>query len=145
MSVLKNVELMWACLTEINEYSQKYEVTMANLNEEQTKYLKDLGATVTKCDREGEKNRGNFARCKTKFEPVVFLGKKRYSGEVGNGSVGNVAFGANTYMGKTGLQLNKLVVTKLVEYEGGAGGDEDDDDLFAGVEDTLMDDAELTV
>ena len=136
MTVLKNVNLMWACTKQVNDYNDKYEVTMAHLTPDQQETLKDLGAVMTECTREGDSNRGTFAKAKSKFQPRVFLGRTEFDGEIGNGSIGNVAFnvagGGKGF--KTGLQLNKIVVTKLVEYEGTLES-EDDADLFEGVED----------
>lgn len=146
MTVLKNVTAMWAAIKQPDTYSEKYEVTMAHLNADQVKTLKELGATVTECDKEGDNYRGMFARAKSKFPPKVFYQKEPFEGNIGNGSICNVAFGVGGGgKGKfIGLQLNKINVLKLVEYESGPG--EDDDDLFDGADtDGLMDDDELTV
>ncbi len=129
--VLNEVEVMWACVHEVNEMSGKYQVDAVNLTKEQVKTLESTGVEVQTCDRE-EGNRGSFITLKS-TRPVKVVDKEKtpITELVGNGSVCNVAWNPFewAFKKKSGISagLQALQVIKLVSYSSG-GVDEFDFD-----------------
>lgn len=123
MAKLENVEVMWACVHEVNEMSGKYQIDAVNLSPKQAKAFKDAGVTVTTCDRD-ENNRGKFVTLKsTKPVKVVDMGKNEITDLIGNGSICNIAWNPFDwkFKGKSGTSagLQALQVKDLVSYAGG--------------------------
>ena len=136
--VLNEVEVMWACVHEVNEMSGKYQVDAINLNKEQVKAIESESIEVQTCDRT-EGNRGRFVTLKsTRPIKVVDLNKRPLTDLVGNGSICNIAWNPFDwkFKKKTGISagLQALQVVDLVTYASGVdefddGGDPDDDDI----------------
>ena len=130
--VLNEVEVMWACVHEVNEMSGKYQVDAINLNKEQVKALESEGIEVQTCDRE-EGNRGKFVTLKsTRPIKVVDMNKTIITELIGNGSICNIAWNPFDwkFKKKTGISagLQALQVKDLVTYASGVDEFEDGDD-----------------
>lgn len=118
---LSDVELCWANLYTRNKLSNKYQVDLVNLTEDQIKLIEETGVSVRSKDDE----RGFFVTCKSSNYEIIPHDK---NGDVigpdilvGNGSRANVMvkpYGWTNPQGKKGLSLgiSKLVVTDLKQY-----------------------------
>lgn len=118
---LSDVELYWANLYTRNKLSNKYQVDLVNLTEDQIKLIEEAGVSVRSKDDE----RGFFVTCKSSNYEIIPHDK---NGDVigpdilvGNGSRANVMvkpYGWTNPQGKKGLSLgiSKLVVTDLKQY-----------------------------
>jgi hypothetical protein len=118
---LSDVELYWANLYTRNKLSNKYQVDLVNLTEDQIKLIEETGVSVRSKDDE----RGFFVTCKSSNYEIIPHDK---NGDtigpdilVGNGSRANVMvkpYGWTNPQGKKGLSLgiSKLVVTDLKQY-----------------------------
>jgi hypothetical protein len=130
---LKDVTLMWPCLTEKNKMSGKYQVDLCNLTPEHIKELKTLGLnTRTKAE---QPEKGSFITCKS-ARPIKALTPDgdTIPSKVGNGSIASLRLGSYPWTnpaGKNGISASivKLVVTNLVEYNPGTGAEEEDADF----------------
>lgn len=129
---LKDVTLMWPFLTEKNEMSGKYQVDLCNLTPEHVKGLKTLGLTPRTRDDQPEK--GTFITCKS-IRPIKALTPdgNTIDVKVGNGSIASLRLGSYQWTAPVGNKkgispsIAKLVVTKLVEYNPGAGAEEEEE------------------
>lgn len=139
---LENVEIIWPSLTKKSKMSDKYEVTLVNLTEQQVKMLEAIGLTVRDGKKEGEnEDRGMWILAKSNFSPFpsnVFDGRgtppppkgtlfpAEEAGTIGNGTIAHVqvmSYGWGKYA-KTGNErscgLQKL---KIIKLESSGGGD----------------------
>jgi hypothetical protein len=122
--------LMYPYLDKPNDRFQpdnpKHEVTLAQLSPQAVDAIKDLGMKVY--EKEGM---GNKISCKSVLPIKVFNtnGEEMDNSNVGNGTeaVAMISFYENKY-GRF-PQLNKLIITKLVEYSPNNVGAGVDDDL----------------
>jgi len=139
-----------------NKYSEKYELILGNLDEENTKKAEDLGLYVRK-DTPGKEAQGNWIKMKSGFPPWTVMDRNRNvltEAQVEELSVGNgseVVAKANIWkykpnpsmVGATGVAASaeKVQLIKVEEYidddadfqDYDTGGDED---LVEAAEDT---------
>jgi hypothetical protein len=118
---LSNVELFWANLYTRNKLSNKFQVDLCNLTEDQIKAIEDAGISVKSKDDE----RGFFVTCKSSNYEIQPYDK---NGDVigadvlvGNNSRADVMVKPYSWtnpQGKKGMSLGiaKLVVTELNRY-----------------------------
>ena len=110
-------DLMWAFLDTPNAMSGKYQVDLCNLYKNAIKALEELGVNVRNKD-----DKGFFITAKSKNYPISAIDEKGAPifAKVGNGSRGIALIKPYAYKvnGKSGVGvgINKLIVTKLVEY-----------------------------
>lgn len=110
-------DIMWAFLDTPNTMSGKYQVDLCNLSKSAIKALEDIGVSVR-----NKEDKGFFVTAKSaKYEiPAVDEEGNPISAKVGNGSRGIALIKPYHYdkNGKkgVGVGINKLVVTKLIEY-----------------------------
>jgi hypothetical protein len=121
--LLKDVELMWAFLYERNKLSNKYQVDLVNLTDDQVESIEKTGVTVRSDVNKPEK--GFFVTCKsTNYEihPYDKNGERITKDiKVGNGSRANVMVKPYSWKSPTGssgmsLGVAKLVITDLNVY-----------------------------
>jgi hypothetical protein len=117
---LENVELFWPNLFEVNKLSNKYQVDLSNLSEDQIEQIESTGVQI----KSKEDDRGFFVTCKSKYEITPY----DKNGEaisrnvlVGNGSRATIMakpYSWKSPTGQTGISLGivKLVVTDLNQY-----------------------------
>jgi hypothetical protein len=123
-------DLMWAFLDTPNQMSGKYQVDLCNLSANAIKALEDAGVNVR-----NKEDKGFFITAKSKNYPIKAEDPqgKVIEAKVGNGSRGIALIKPYPYKvnGKSGvgIGINKLVVTKLVEYTGGESVVDADDVL----------------
>lgn len=118
MSVVIKAEIMWACLTKVNDMSGKYQVDLCNLSDAAVLALEDVGISVKHKDE-----MGSHITCKSK-NPIRAKGAEGEDLEgvsVGNGSKAVCKIGTYdwTFKGKSGVSpsLNYLQITELEIYE----------------------------
>lgn len=110
-------DIMWAFLDTPNTMSGKYQVDLCNLSKNAIKALEEIGVNVRNKD-----DKGFFVTAKSKNYPISAIDEagNPISAKVGNGSRGIALIKPYAYKmnGKSGvgIGINKLVVTKLVEY-----------------------------
>ena len=110
-------DLMWAFLDTPNAMSGKYQIDLCNLSNNAIKALEELGVNVRNKD-----DKGFFITAKSKNYPISAIDEKGAPvfAKVGNGSRGIALIKPYAYKvnGKSGVGvgINKLIVTKLVEY-----------------------------
>ena len=110
-------DLMWAFLDTPNAMSGKYQVDLCNLSNNAIKALEEIGVNVRNKD-----DKGFFVTAKSKNYPISAIDEagNAIDAKVGNGSRGIALIKPYAYKmnGKSGVGvgINKLVVTKLVEY-----------------------------
>lgn len=110
-------DIMWAFLDTPNTMSGKYQVDLCNLSKNAIKALEEVGVNVRNKD-----DKGFFVTAKSKNYPISAIDEKGnpISAKIGNGSRGVALIKPYSYKvnGKAGVGvgINKLVVTKLVEY-----------------------------
>ena len=110
-------DLMWAFLDTPNTMSGKYQVDLCNLSKNAIKALEEIGVNVRNKD-----DKGFFVTAKSKNYPISAIDEagNAIDAKVGNGSRGIALIKPYAYKmnGKSGVGvgINKLVVTKLVEY-----------------------------
>lgn len=110
-------DIMWAFLDTPNTMSGKYQVDLCNLSKNAIKALEEIGVNVRNKD-----DKGFFVTAKSKNYPISAIDEagNPISSKVGNGSRGIALIKPYAYKmnGKSGVGvgINKLVVTKLVEY-----------------------------
>ena len=142
---LKNVELMWANLTEKSEMSDKYQVDLVNLDKQQVGLLEAAGLTVRNSKKEKKnEDKGMWITAKSGWSPFpnnVFDGRNgapqgtlfpiEEARSIGNGTIAHVEVGSYGWgkFAKTGDErscgLNKLKIVKLVSNGGGDPFDSD--------------------
>lgn len=111
-------DIMWAFLDTPNNLSGKYQVDLCNLSKNAIKALEGLGVNVRNKD-----DKGFFVTAKSKNYPISAVDEagKPITAKVGNGSRGVALIKPYSYNmnGKAGvgIGINKLVVTKLIEYQ----------------------------
>jgi hypothetical protein len=117
---LENVELFWPNLFDVNKLSNKYQVDLSNLSEDQIEQIESTGVQI----KSKEDERGFFVTCKSKYEITPY----DKNGEaisrnvlVGNGSRATIMakpYSWKSPTGQTGISLGivKLVVTDLNQY-----------------------------
>ena len=90
MSVLlKDVTLMWACFDEKNTLSNKYQVDIVNLSDENVEKVKSLGLQVKDRADKPEKGRHVIPRSMYPIVPV-FTNGTPVKDKVGNGTTADV-------------------------------------------------------
>lgn len=110
-------DIMWAFLDTPNTMSGKYQVDLCNLSKNAIKALEEVGVNVRNKD-----DKGFFVTAKSKNYPISAIDENGnpISAKIGNGSRGVALIKPYSYKvnGKAGVGvgINKLVVTKLVEY-----------------------------
>jgi hypothetical protein len=123
-------DIMWAFLDTPNQMSGKYQVDLCNLSKTAIKALEESGVSVR--NKEGK---GFFITAKSKNYPITAVDKagEPITAKVGNGSKGVALIKPYAYKvnGKSGVGvgINKLIVTDLIAYDGGASVALDDDVL----------------
>lgn len=111
-------DIMWACTSERNSESGKYQVDLCNLSDKAIQALEDMGIPV----RNKQDEKGFFVTAKSANYPipVVDAEGKPINALIGNGSKGVALIKpySYTYKGKKGVGagINKLTVTELIEY-----------------------------
>ncbi len=116
--------------THFNEDNTKYECTLCHLSDAAVQKLEELGVKV-----KNKPEMGNFIVAKSKyvFEPVDEDGNKLDPKTFGNGTqaIALVTSYRHKMSAKFGAapSIKKLIVTKVVAYEGDDGKAEDDDVL----------------
>jgi hypothetical protein len=110
-------DIMWAFLDTPNKMSGKYQVDLCNLSKSAIKALEDIGVNVR-----NKEDKGFFVTAKSANYAIKTEDEtgNPISAKVGNGSRGIALIKPFSYNvnGKkgVGVGINKLVVTKLVEY-----------------------------
>ena len=110
-------DIMWAFLDTPNQMSGKYQVDLCNLSKNAIKALEEVGVNVRNKD-----DKGFFVTAKSKNYAISAVDQEGnpISAKVGNGSRGIALIKTYPYSmnGKkgVGVGINKLVITKLVEY-----------------------------
>lgn len=110
-------DIMWAFLDTPNQMSGKYQVDLCNLSKNAIKALEEVGVNVRNKD-----DKGFFVTAKSKNYAISAVDQagNPIAGKVGNGSRGIALIKTYPYNmnGKkgVGVGINKLVITKLVEY-----------------------------
>jgi len=110
-------DIMWAFLDTPNQMSGKYQVDLCNLSKNAIKALEEVGVNVRNKD-----DKGFFVTAKSKNYAISAVDQagNPIEGKVGNGSRGIALIKTYPYNmnGKNGVGvgINKLVITKLVEY-----------------------------
>jgi len=128
-------DIYWAQLNKINEMSGAYQVNLCNLSDAAAEALEEMGLSVNQ-DSEKKADMGKYITCKSKNKPMKAfdVDGDEITEDIGNGSKAKALVGtyAWTYKTKKGVSasLIKLVVTDLVEYEGGGGISADDEDVL---------------
>jgi hypothetical protein len=123
-------DLMWAFLDTPNQMSGKYQVDLCNLSKPAIKALEEVGISVR-----NKEEKGFFITAKSKNYPITTVDAEgnRVTCKVANGSRGVALIKPYAYNknGKSGVSagINKLTVTKLIEYVGADGVAADDDVL----------------
>lgn len=111
-------DIMWACTSEPNRESGKYQVDLCNLSDKAIAALEDMGIPV----RNKQDEKGFFVTAKSANYPIPVVDEagNTINALIGNGSKGVALIKpyAYTYKGKRGVGagINKLTVTELVEY-----------------------------
>jgi hypothetical protein len=117
--------------THFNEDNTKYECTLAHLSEAAKEALEGLGIKV-----KNKPEMGNYIVAKSKyvFEPVDIVGNKLDPKTFGNGTnaFALVTSYRHKLSGKHGAapSIKKLVVTKVVAYEGAEGAAEEEEEAL---------------
>jgi hypothetical protein len=125
-------DIYWAQLSKMNEMSGAYQVNLCNLSDAAAEALEEMGLSVNQ-DSEKKADMGKYITCKSKNKPMKAfdVDGDEITEDIGNGSKAKALVGTYswTYKNKKGVSasLIKLVVTDLVEYEGGGGGISADD------------------
>jgi hypothetical protein len=128
-------DIYWAQLSKMNEMSGAYQVNLCNLSDAAAEALEEMGLSVNQ-DSEKKADMGKYITCKSKNKPMKAfdVDGDEITEDIGNGSKAKALVGtyAWTYKTKKGVSasLIKLVVTDLVEYEGGGGISADDEDVL---------------
>ena len=128
-------DIYWAQLSKINEMSGAYQVNLCNLSDAAAEALEEMGLSVNQ-DSEKKADMGKYITCKSKNKPMKAfdVDGDEITEDIGNGSKAKALVGTYswTYKNKKGVSasLIKLVVTDLVEYEGGGGISADDEDVL---------------
>ena len=123
----------WCFHNKMNEMAGKYTVDLCNLSEGAVAALEDMGISVQSSDKHPEK--GMFITCKSQNPIKAYdTDGDEITEEIGNESKARAIVSAYawTYKNKKGVSpsLGKLVITDLVEYAGGAGGDINEDEAL---------------
>ena len=123
----------WCFHNKMNEMAGKYTVDLCNLSEGAVAALEDMGISVQSSDKHPEK--GMFITCKSQNPIKAYdTDGDELMEEIGNESKARAIVSAYawTYKNKKGVSpsLGKLVITDLVEYAGGAGGDINEDEAL---------------
>ncbi len=128
-------DIYWAQLNKMNEMSGAYQVNLCNLSDAAAEALEEMGLSVNQ-DSEKKADMGKYITCKSKNKPMKAfdVDGDEITEDIGNGSKAKALVGTYdwTYKNKKGISpsLIKLVVTDLVEYEGGGGISADDEDVL---------------
>jgi len=111
--------------THFNSDNNKYECTLGNLSDAAVEALKSLGVNV-----KNKPEQGNYIVAKSKytFDPVDEEGNKLDAKQFGNGTeaIAIVSSYRHKLSAKFGAapSIKKLIVTKVVKYEGSSGSNE---------------------
>lgn len=129
-------DVYWAQTNKVNEMSNKYQINLCNLSDEAVKAFEEEGISV----QEGEDKKadmGRYITCKSNNPIRVYdADGMEIPADVmiGNGSKAKALVGSYEwkYKNKKGVSpsLKRLIITDLVEYEAGGGGDLDDEDVL---------------
>lgn len=115
--------------THFNEDNTKYECTLGDLSDKAVAALEELGIKV-----KFKETQGHYIVAKSKyvFEPVDQEGHKMDPKEFGNGTeaIALVSSYRHKMSAKFGAapSIKKLIVTKVVTYEGEEGATENEED-----------------
>ena len=110
--------------THFNSDNTKYECTLGNLSDAAVEALKSLGVSV-----KNKPEQGNYivAKSKYSFDPVDEEGNKLDAKQFGNGTeaIAIVSSYRHKLSAKFGAapSIKKLIVTKVVKYEGGSSSE----------------------
>ncbi len=123
--------IYWCFHNKLNEMAGKYTVDLCNLSEAAVTALEEIGISVQSNDKHPEK--GMYITCKSQNPIRIFdTDGDEITGEIGNGSLAKAMIGsyAWTYKNKKGTSpsIGKLIITDLVEYAGGVGGGDINED-----------------
>lgn len=119
---LENVELYWPFLYERNQLSQKFQVDLSNLTDDQIAKIEEAGVQI----RNKQDERNAFVTCKSSKYEIKPYDKNGdvipADVKVGNGSKANLMvkpYGWKSPTGQKGISLGivKMVVTDLNEYK----------------------------
>ena len=119
---LENVELYWPFLYERNQLSNKFQVDLSNLTDDQVAQIEDAGVQI----RNKQDERNAFVTCKSSMYEIKPYDKNGdvipATVKVGNGSKANLMvkpYGWKSPTGQKGISLGivKMVVTDLKEYK----------------------------
>lgn len=129
MDVALKATVMWAYLDKVNDLSGKYQLDLCHLSDKAVAALESSGIKVLSKD-----DKGSYITCKSARVIKAFdsQGQEIEGSTLGNGSecVATVTPYEWKFKAKTGVSpsLKKLKITKLVEYSGGEGGADVDED-----------------
>lgn len=137
--------LNWVCFNSLNKKSGKFQVECCNLNDADQKKLKDIGLGERVRVRDDKPEYGTFITVKSNMKDEQYRNNENdirwfdvtYADrmpvdliKIGNGTEGLVKVMAVPYDNDFGkgikADITAVVVTKLVEYEGG----DNNDDLY---------------
>ena len=116
-----NCDLYWACLSQPNQMSGKYQVDLCNLSDAAVEKLESTGVKVM--NNEDKADQGAYVTAKSKYviEPVNTAGDQLAGIEVGNGSKARAVVRPYewSFKGKQGVSVSlmKLVIDDLVIFE----------------------------
>lgn len=117
--------------THFNEDNTKYECTLCHLSDAAVAKLEELGVKV-----KNKPEQGNYIVAKSKylFDPVDEDGNKLDPTKFGNGTQAVAVVGSYRHKmsAKFGASptIKKLIVTKVVPYEGAESAEEELDDVL---------------
>jgi hypothetical protein len=122
--------VFWSFHNKINDMSGKYMMDLGNLSDAAAKALEEIGVEVREHDEKGK-----FITCKSARPIRVFDNDgDEIDDEIGNGSKAKAIIGVFewTYKNKKGKSpsIKKIVVTDLVEFASGGGGNIEDDEVL---------------
>ena len=123
---VSQVKLYWASTAQPNQMSDKYQVDLCDLPKRVVDKLAEMGIEAK---NKGDE-RGYFVTAKSRY-PITTVdanGELIHGNSIANESVGDAVLVTYPFtVGKgTGLGINKLKVTKLIEFDDAGGVDMDD-------------------
>lgn len=111
--------------THFNADNNKYECTLGNLSDAAVEALKGLGVNVKNNPNKPEQGNYIVAKSKFSFDPVDEDGNPMDAKQFGNGTEAQAVISSYRHKlsAKFGASpsIKKLIITKLVKYEGGSG------------------------
>lgn len=142
---INDAYVMWAATAEPNRKSKKFQIDLCQLTDKDVAALKAIGIKAKTKDGDAEKGRYITVKSKKPFRILDEDGEPLAEDvRISNGSKMKALVNAYEwkYDGSTGVSpgLMKAKLTKLVEYTGDVGFDDDDSDVKAGKAFADMDD-----